>query len=85
MDEADSDDMALGDMNNGDDFPVMSVDMRLFSVHVEGKSDDTLEDVEELVNRQLEQRIEEVRDLKRHDRELADEFAPEDPPSRMSQ
>lgn len=74
-----SDDTTLGDVNDEPDFPAMEVDLRLFSVYAEGTADDSLEDVEEAINRQIEQRLEEVKSLKRHDQELAQEYAQTEP------
>lgn len=76
-----SDDTTLSDVSEERDYPVMEVDMRLFSVYVEGTTDETLDDVEEKINRQVEERLEEVKKLKRHDQELAQEYAPSEPTS----
>lgn len=74
-----SDESELGDMTDEADYPVMEVDMRLFSVYVAGTSDEDLDDVEEKINRQVEERLEEVKSLKRHDQELAQEYAEGEP------
>lgn len=70
-----SEENELGDMTNEADYPVMEVDMRLFSVYVAGTSEEDLDDVEEKINRQVAERLEEVKSLKRHDQELAQEYA----------
>jgi hypothetical protein len=76
-----SDDTTLSDVSEERDYPVMEIDMRLFSVYVEGTTDETLDDVEEKINRQVEERLEEVKSLKRHDQELAQEYAEGEPTS----
>lgn len=69
-----SEENELGDMTNEADYPVMEVDMRLFSVYIAGTTDEDLDDVEEKINRQVAERLEEVKNLKRHDQELAQEY-----------
>lgn len=82
-----NDDESEAHVEEGDDgYPFMEVDMRLFSVTVAGTPDDSLDDVQEKLNEQVESRLDEVRELKRHDRELEREFTGEsDAPNRYNQ
>jgi hypothetical protein len=69
-----SDEQMISDTEESSDYPVIEVDMRLFSVYVAGTTDDDLEDVEARVNEQVAKRLTEVKKLKRHDKELDEEF-----------
>jgi hypothetical protein len=74
-----NDEQTVGDIAPQEsDYPFIEVDMRLFGVVVAGTSDDSIEDIEEVADRQVQQRLEEVRKLKRHDRELDKEFMEDD-------
>jgi hypothetical protein len=56
------------------DNPFMHVDYRVFEVSVHGGAEDTVEDVNEVMEERLNEALEQIEDLKRTDFELDDEF-----------
>lgn len=54
--------------------PFMHVDYRVFEVSVHGGSDDSVEDVNEVMEERLAEALEQIEALKRTDFELDDEF-----------
>ena len=68
QDESEEEEGILGDN------PFMHIDYRVFEVSVHGGSEDSIEDVNEIMEEQLEQSLQRIEQLKRTDFELDDEF-----------
>lgn len=71
-------DVALGNVQEQENPPLVKIDYRVFSVLIQGSDDDTLDDVYEYVQDAVDKGIDDVNQLKRDDRELTEEFAPDD-------